>query len=171
LISGPQACKLAREELYDLSYFTGPVLCLVFSKWGLVNYLPWLALNLNLPDLCLLSSWDYRREPPVPRPGEALETNVQVPLASLGRFWGRIYLQVHLVFGKSSSGGYGAEVSSCWLLVRVALSPVATLWFFSMTSSSSRPLMVDQTSVTLQSLWLSLLLPARENTLLLYFYF
>jgi hypothetical protein len=30
-----------------------------------VNYLPWLALNCDPPDLCLLSSWDYRCEPPV----------------------------------------------------------------------------------------------------------
>jgi hypothetical protein len=29
-----------------------------------MNYLPRLALNLDPPDLCLLSSWDYRREPP-----------------------------------------------------------------------------------------------------------
>jgi hypothetical protein len=28
-----------------------------------VNYLPGLASNLDPPDLCLLSSWDYRREP------------------------------------------------------------------------------------------------------------
>jgi hypothetical protein len=27
-----------------------------------VNYLPRLALNDDPPDLCLLSSWDYRRE-------------------------------------------------------------------------------------------------------------
>jgi hypothetical protein len=27
---------------------------------GLTNYLPELALNCNPPDLCLLSSWDYR---------------------------------------------------------------------------------------------------------------
>jgi hypothetical protein len=31
-----------------------------------MNYLPTLALNLDPLDLCLLSSWDYRREPPVP---------------------------------------------------------------------------------------------------------
>jgi hypothetical protein len=30
------------------------------------NYLPRLASNLDPPDLCLLSNWDYRREPPVP---------------------------------------------------------------------------------------------------------
>jgi hypothetical protein len=28
-----------------------------------MNYLPGLASNRDLPDLCLLSSWDYRREP------------------------------------------------------------------------------------------------------------
>jgi hypothetical protein len=31
-----------------------------------MNYLPGLALNLNSPDLCFLSSWDYRCEPPAP---------------------------------------------------------------------------------------------------------
>jgi hypothetical protein len=28
-----------------------------------VNYLPGLASNLDPPDLCILSNWDYRREP------------------------------------------------------------------------------------------------------------
>jgi hypothetical protein len=31
-----------------------------------MNYLPGLALNSDPPDLCLLSSWDYRDEPPAP---------------------------------------------------------------------------------------------------------
>jgi hypothetical protein len=31
-----------------------------FSRQGLMNYLPGLASNLNPPDLCLPSSWDYR---------------------------------------------------------------------------------------------------------------
>jgi hypothetical protein len=31
-----------------------------------MNYLPKVALNHDPPDLCLLSSWDYRREPLVP---------------------------------------------------------------------------------------------------------
>jgi hypothetical protein len=33
-----------------------PFLWWVFSRWGLENYLPRLASNLNPPDLCLLSS-------------------------------------------------------------------------------------------------------------------
>jgi hypothetical protein len=31
-----------------------------------MNYLPGLALNHAPPDLCILSSWDYRREPLCP---------------------------------------------------------------------------------------------------------
>jgi hypothetical protein len=31
-----------------------------------MNYLPGLASNDNPPELCLLSTWDYRREPLVP---------------------------------------------------------------------------------------------------------
>jgi hypothetical protein len=36
---------------------------LYWLRWGLTNFLPKLASNLNLPNYCLLSSWDYRHEP------------------------------------------------------------------------------------------------------------
>jgi hypothetical protein len=32
-------------------------------RWGVVKFLSKLALNQDPPDLCLLSSWDYRLEP------------------------------------------------------------------------------------------------------------
>jgi hypothetical protein len=40
------------------------VLCPTFywMRWGLVNFLPKLALNYSLPDLFLPNSWDYRCE-------------------------------------------------------------------------------------------------------------
>jgi hypothetical protein len=42
-------------------------LCVIgFLKMGLMNYLPRLDSNLDPPDLCLLSSYDYRPEPPAP---------------------------------------------------------------------------------------------------------
>jgi hypothetical protein len=42
------------------------ILLWLFWRQGLKNYLLGLALNFDLPDLCLLSSWDYTHEPPVP---------------------------------------------------------------------------------------------------------
>jgi hypothetical protein len=51
---------------YTLSHSTSPFFVKGFSRWGLSNYLPGLASNLDPPDLCLLSSQDYRRESPVP---------------------------------------------------------------------------------------------------------
>jgi hypothetical protein len=36
----------------------------LFVEMGvLLTFLPKLALDLDSPDVCLLSSWDYRREP------------------------------------------------------------------------------------------------------------
>jgi hypothetical protein len=43
-----------------------PFLCWVFYREELENYLPGVALNHDPPDLCFLSSWDYRREPLAP---------------------------------------------------------------------------------------------------------
>jgi hypothetical protein len=37
----------------------------LFWRWGLENYLPGLASNLDPPDLSLPRSEDYRHEPPV----------------------------------------------------------------------------------------------------------
>jgi hypothetical protein len=39
-----------------------------FFWHGACELLPRLALNYDSPDLCLLSSYDYRRVPPVPHP-------------------------------------------------------------------------------------------------------
>jgi hypothetical protein len=50
---------------YTLSYSTSPFL-VIFLRYSLENYLPWLASNHNPPDLCLLSSEDGRNEPPAP---------------------------------------------------------------------------------------------------------
>jgi hypothetical protein len=47
---------------YHLSHSASPFLYWIFLRWSFVNYFPWLAL----PDLCHLSSWDYRSEPPMP---------------------------------------------------------------------------------------------------------
>jgi hypothetical protein len=46
----------ARQVLYLLNHSISPALYWVFSVYGLMNYLPWLASNHNLPDFCLLSS-------------------------------------------------------------------------------------------------------------------
>jgi hypothetical protein len=50
-----------KEELYFLSH-TYFVLLWLFWRWDLVNYLPRLAFNHNLPNLSLPNSYDYRCE-------------------------------------------------------------------------------------------------------------
>jgi hypothetical protein len=48
---------------YTLSNSTSPIFVKgIFELGSLLNYLPGLASNRDPPDLCLLSSWDYRRE-------------------------------------------------------------------------------------------------------------
>jgi hypothetical protein len=51
---------------YHLSHSASPVLYWVFQDRVSRTICLWLASNHNPPDLCLLSSQDYRREPPVP---------------------------------------------------------------------------------------------------------
>jgi uncharacterized membrane protein SirB2 len=49
---------------YTLSHSTSPFFVMAFFlREGLLNYLLRLASNLNPPDLCILSSKDYRYEP------------------------------------------------------------------------------------------------------------
>jgi hypothetical protein len=50
--------------MFDLSSHTSsPFGTGYFGDGSLTNYLLVLALNLDPPDLSLLSSWDYRDEP------------------------------------------------------------------------------------------------------------
>jgi hypothetical protein len=70
---------------YALSHSTSPPP--FFSRYVPENYLPGLALNCDPPDLCFLSSYDYRHKPPVP--GSLLTLPVLYSLVTLaeGMFW------------------------------------------------------------------------------------
>jgi hypothetical protein len=48
---------------YTLSHSASPFLMMTFFEIGFLELFAWLALNRNPPDLCLLSSQDYRCEP------------------------------------------------------------------------------------------------------------
>jgi hypothetical protein len=56
--SSSSSSSVLRFELraYTLSHSTSPFFVKGILRWGLVNYLPGLALNRDPPDLCLLSS-------------------------------------------------------------------------------------------------------------------
>jgi hypothetical protein len=56
-----------------------------------MNYLPGLASNHSPPDLCLLSSWDYRGEPLVP----GLEISFLTGIPNLFHF---AFFDVHCTF-------------------------------------------------------------------------
>jgi hypothetical protein len=60
LNSGLHACK---AETTLEPHFQS-ILLWLFWRWNLENSLPWLASNGLSSDLGLLSSWDYRYEPP-----------------------------------------------------------------------------------------------------------
>jgi hypothetical protein len=47
-----------------LSHSTSPFFVMGFFKMGSQEL--FVGAGLKPPDLCLLSSWDYRREPPAP---------------------------------------------------------------------------------------------------------
>jgi hypothetical protein len=48
------------------SRVASPFFVKAFSRQGLENYLPQLASNSDPSDLCLLSNYDYKQEPPTP---------------------------------------------------------------------------------------------------------
>jgi hypothetical protein len=58
-----------------------------FFEVGSPNYLSRLALNRDPPDLCLLSSWDYRCEPPALGCFLVFDSGVPNPIDSLILFF------------------------------------------------------------------------------------
>jgi hypothetical protein len=51
---------------FTLSHSTSPFGDGFFFQLGSCELFAQAGLKAHLPDLCLLSSWDYRREPPAP---------------------------------------------------------------------------------------------------------
>jgi hypothetical protein len=56
---------LARQALLHLSHNPSPF-CVGYFQERVLKTFPRLALNLDPPDHCLLSRWDYRHEPLTP---------------------------------------------------------------------------------------------------------
>jgi hypothetical protein len=71
----------------------------LFTGWdgGLINFLPRLAENLDPPDLCLLSSWDYRHEPLCLAGNTFYITTLTCILENLN-YWNKIFMKKSFSF-------------------------------------------------------------------------
>jgi hypothetical protein len=136
-----------------------------FSRQGLTNYLPGLALNHDPHDLCLLSSWDYRPEPPAPGSHTVLQDrvtcNIQQKPARLTHICSICRMCWALAFISVSSWLPGTESSavtrfcgchSCTVLLETCSSTSALSPSFSVCSTSIR---VTWTLVTVEPLHLT----------------
>jgi hypothetical protein len=61
---------------YPLSYSASPFFVMGYSREVSQTICPGLALNCDPPDLCFLSSWDYKREPLAPTHSHFLIINL-----------------------------------------------------------------------------------------------
>jgi hypothetical protein len=77
VVLGFELFTLGRQVPFHLSKSNQSFLALSIFKIRLENYLPGLASNHLPPDLCLPSSWDYRRGPL--KPGSRKGIFIDVP--------------------------------------------------------------------------------------------
>jgi hypothetical protein len=110
-----------------------PILLWLFWRWGLENFLPRPASNLDPPNLSLPSSWDYRRAPWSPAPLEASRAQCVIsPVTSLcdSRIWisvlswPRYFLSTCSVPGMWG-GGHRHEPIKTFTLQELSVSTVA----------------------------------------------
>jgi hypothetical protein len=67
---------LAKQVFYHPEPHPQSIFLWLFWRWGLVNYLPGLALKHNPPNLIIPSSEDYKHEPVAPSSLQYLIYNV-----------------------------------------------------------------------------------------------